>query len=88
MLLLKGSIHLLGGMDQTEKICLCIRLRCLPKTLLRFPCEAVFVQLAGFKPLHQCQELERISYSPEWSIKALLEMMDLLHGKLRAVVMV
>ncbi|KAI5628523.1 RING finger protein 17, partial [Silurus asotus] len=61
------------------------KLRCLPKTLLRYPCEAVCVQLAGFKPSHLCQESARIPYRPEWSMKAMMEMIDLLHGKLRAV---
>ncbi|TSO88057.1 UDP-glucose:glycoprotein glucosyltransferase 2 [Bagarius yarrelli] len=63
------------------------KLRCLPKSLLHFPCQAVCVQLAGFKAPHQCQETERISYSPEWSMKAMLEMIALLHGKFHAVVM-
>ncbi|KAF7709854.1 hypothetical protein HF521_016704 [Silurus meridionalis] len=61
------------------------KLRCLPKTLLCYPCEAVCVQLAGFKPSHLCQESARIPYRPEWSMKAMMEMIDLLHGKLRAV---
>ncbi|KAI4883302.1 hypothetical protein NFI96_024399 [Prochilodus magdalenae] len=63
------------------------KLRCLPPSLLRFPCEAVCVRLAGFKPPRLCPELERISYSPEWSMKSMLEMIDLLHGNLSAVVM-
>lgn len=66
----------------------CGRLRCLPETLLHFPCEAACVRLAGFKPPHLCQEPERIPYRPEWSMKAMLEMIDLLHGKLRCVVTV
>lgn len=64
------------------------RLRRLPKKLLRFPCEAACVQLAGLKPPRLCQESERVPYRPEWSMKAMLEMIDLLHGKLRAVVTV
>lgn len=69
-------------------VCICGRLRRLPETLLRFPCDAVYVQLAGFKPPRRCQESESIPYSPEWSMKTMLEMIDLLHGKLRAVVVV
>ncbi|KAG7331453.1 hypothetical protein KOW79_005422 [Hemibagrus wyckioides] len=85
----KPSIQLLVrhvdfGSDDIVPLC---KLRCLPKTLLRFPCEAVYVQLAGFKPRHLCQESERIPYCPKWSMKAMLEMLDLLHGKLRTVVM-
>ncbi|KAK3543926.1 hypothetical protein QTP70_031835 [Hemibagrus guttatus] len=87
---LKPSIQLLVrhvdfGSDDIVPLC---KLRCLPKTLLRFPCKAVCVQLAGFKPRNLCQESERIPYCPEWSMKAMLEMIDLLHGKLHAVVMV
>ncbi|XP_076857432.1 RING finger protein 17 isoform X2 [Brachyhypopomus gauderio] len=62
------------------------KLRCLPPSLLRFPCEAVCVQLAGFKPPVDCGELERISYCPEWSMRSMLEMIDLLHGPLCAMV--
>ncbi|XP_053090427.1 RING finger protein 17 isoform X2 [Pangasianodon hypophthalmus] len=75
--------HVDFGSDDILPLC---KLRCLPKALLRFPCEAVCVQLAGFKPPHLCQETERIPYRPEWSMKAMLEMIDLLHGKLRSVV--
>ncbi|KAK2850477.1 hypothetical protein Q7C36_009260 [Tachysurus vachellii] len=75
--------HVDFGSDDIVPLC---KLRRLPETLLRFPCEAVYVHLAGFKPPRCCQESERIPYSPEWSMKSMLEMIDLLHGKLRAVV--
>ncbi|KAF4086779.1 hypothetical protein AMELA_G00088320 [Ameiurus melas] len=75
--------HVDFGSDDILPLC---KLRCLPETLLRIPCEAACVRLAGFKPPHLCQDLERVPYRPEWSMKALLEMIDLLHGKLRCVV--
>ncbi|XP_030642398.1 RING finger protein 17 [Chanos chanos] len=61
------------------------RLRQLPASLLRFPCAAVSVRLAGFKPPRVCLEEERLSYRPEWSMRAMMEMIDLLHGNLSAV---
>ncbi|XP_066515658.1 RING finger protein 17-like isoform X2 [Hoplias malabaricus] len=75
--------HVDFGSDDILPPC---KLRRLPPSLLRFPCEAVCVQLAGFKPPRVCGEMERISYRPEWSMKSMLEMIDLLHGTLRAVV--
>ncbi|KAM9486561.1 RING finger protein 17 isoform 2-T2 [Clarias gariepinus] len=76
--------HVDFGSDDVLPLC---KLRCLPETLLRFPCEARCVRLVGFKPSSQCQESERIPYRPEWSMKAMWEMIDLLHGELRCVVM-
>ncbi|KAL7866157.1 hypothetical protein SRHO_G00114040 [Serrasalmus rhombeus] len=75
--------HVDFGSDDILPPC---KLSCLPPALLRFPCEAVCVRLAGFKPPRVCVELERISYRPEWSMKSMLEMIDLLHGDLSAVV--
>uniref|UniRef100_A0A3B1K7L3 Ring finger protein 17 n=1 Tax=Astyanax mexicanus TaxID=7994 RepID=A0A3B1K7L3_ASTMX len=75
--------HVDYGSDDILPPC---KLRCLPPSLLQFPCEAVCVRLAGFKPPHVCVEVERISYRPEWSMKSMLEMIDLLHGNLSAVV--
>ncbi|XP_072541367.1 RING finger protein 17 [Salminus brasiliensis] len=62
------------------------KLRRLPLSLLHFPCEAVCVRLAGFKPPRVCLAVERISYRPEWSMRSMLDMIDLLHGNLSAVV--
>ncbi|XP_035378869.1 RING finger protein 17 [Electrophorus electricus] len=70
----------------SDDILLPYELRCLPSSLLRFPCGAVCVWLAGFKPQCACVELERVSYRPEWSMRAMLEMIDLLHGCLSAMV--
>ncbi|KAG9330401.1 hypothetical protein JZ751_025522 [Albula glossodonta] len=63
-------------------------LRHIPATLLRFPCKAIKVRVAGFKPPHVSLEKERVSYSPEWSMKAALEMIDLLHANITASVVV
>ncbi|KAJ8407109.1 hypothetical protein AAFF_G00287850 [Aldrovandia affinis] len=60
------------------------RLRQIPVALLRFPCKAIKVRVAGFKPPRISLEKERVSYRPEWSVKAVLEMIDLLHGNISA----
>ncbi|XP_061092080.1 RING finger protein 17 isoform X2 [Conger conger] len=62
------------------------RLRQVPEALLRFPCKAIQVRVAGFKPPLVRLEKERVSYRPEWSMKAALEMIDLLHGDITASV--
>ncbi|XP_077073070.1 RING finger protein 17 isoform X4 [Siphateles boraxobius] len=62
------------------------KLRQLPASLHHYPCAAVYVKLAGFKPANVSLEMERIPYRPEWTMKAMLEMIDLLNGELTAVV--
>ncbi|XP_067300010.1 RING finger protein 17 isoform X2 [Pseudorasbora parva] len=62
------------------------KLRQLPASLHHFPCAAVCVKLAGFKPAKVSLEMERIPYQPEWTMKAMLEMIDLLNGELTAVI--
>ncbi|XP_052004314.1 RING finger protein 17 [Xyrauchen texanus] len=61
------------------------KLRQLPASLYHFPCAAIYVKVAGFRPPTLCTELERIPYQPEWSMRAMLEMIDLLNGDLTAV---
>uniref|UniRef100_A0A4W5RKN9 Ring finger protein 17 n=1 Tax=Hucho hucho TaxID=62062 RepID=A0A4W5RKN9_9TELE len=56
------------------------KLRQIPAHLLRFPCKAIKVRVAGFRPPRLNLEKERLSYRPEWSLKAALEMIDLLHS--------
>ncbi|XP_048878270.1 RING finger protein 17 isoform X1 [Brienomyrus brachyistius] len=63
------------------------KLRQIPSELLQYPCKAIKVRVTGLRPPHVSLEKERVSYSPEWSIKAVLEMIDLLHGKITACVM-
>ncbi|XP_059355870.1 RING finger protein 17-like isoform X2 [Carassius carassius] len=61
------------------------KLRQLPASLHHFPCAAVYVKLAGFRPTDVCFESERIPYRPEWSMRAMMEMINLLNGELTAV---
>ena len=39
------------------------------------------MRLGGFQPPRLCSESKRLPYAPEWSVKALLEMMNLLQQK-------
>uniref|UniRef100_A0A8C5T0N7 RING finger protein 17 n=1 Tax=Malurus cyaneus samueli TaxID=2593467 RepID=A0A8C5T0N7_9PASS len=57
------------------------RLRHIPLHLLKYPVQAVRVLLAGFKPASDDKNMERIPYSPEWSLKALWTMVDCVEGK-------
>uniref|UniRef100_A0A8C3Y2Y9 RING finger protein 17 n=1 Tax=Catharus ustulatus TaxID=91951 RepID=A0A8C3Y2Y9_CATUS len=57
------------------------RLRHIPCHLLKYPVQAVRVLLAGFRPASNDKNVERIPYSPEWSLKALWTMVDCVEGK-------
>nr|XP_030131654.3 RING finger protein 17 isoform X1 [Taeniopygia guttata]XP_030131665.3 RING finger protein 17 isoform X1 [Taeniopygia guttata]XP_030131674.3 RING finger protein 17 isoform X1 [Taeniopygia guttata] len=57
------------------------RLRHIPCHLLKYPVQAVRVLLAGFRPASDDKNVERIPYSPEWSLKALWTMVDCVEGK-------
>ncbi|KAM7031334.1 RING finger protein 17 [Passerculus sandwichensis] len=57
------------------------RLRHIPCHLLKYPVQAVRVLLAGFRPTSDDKNVERIPYSPEWSLKALWTMVDCVEGK-------
>ncbi|XP_058275250.1 RING finger protein 17 isoform X3 [Hirundo rustica] len=57
------------------------RLRHIPCHLLKYPVQAVRVLLAGFRPASGDKNVERIPYSPEWSLKALWTMLDCVEGK-------
>uniref|UniRef100_A0A8C0EYE5 RING finger protein 17 n=1 Tax=Bubo bubo TaxID=30461 RepID=A0A8C0EYE5_BUBBB len=57
------------------------RLRHIPTYLLKYPVQAVQVLLAGFKPALYDKNVERIPYSPEWSMEALWAMMEHVEGK-------
>ncbi|KAL2104301.1 hypothetical protein ACEWY4_001169 [Coilia grayii] len=70
--------HVDFGSDDTVPI---HKLRRLPEFLLDFPRQAVCVRLGGFQPPCLCTETKRLPYAPEWSVKALLEMMNLLQKK-------
>ncbi|NXP49571.1 RNF17 protein, partial [Heliornis fulica] len=57
------------------------RIRHIPSHLLQYPVQAVEVLLAGFKPALYDKNVERIPYSPEWSMEALWAMMYCVEGK-------
>ncbi|NXX23334.1 RNF17 protein, partial [Podargus strigoides] len=57
------------------------KLRLIPSHLLKYPVQAVQVVLAGFKPALYEKNVERIPYSPEWSLEALWAMMECVEGK-------
>nr|XP_061825076.1 RING finger protein 17-like isoform X1 [Nerophis lumbriciformis] len=62
------------------------KLRQMPAKLLRFPVQVLKVRAAGFKAPSVSVEDEVLPYSPEWSVKATLTMIKLLHGNLTASV--
>ncbi|XP_056416035.1 RING finger protein 17 [Hyla sarda] len=53
----------------------------LPPSLIQYPAKAIKVKLAGFKPPKNDFQDVRILYCPEWSIKALYDMMDIVEKK-------
>uniref|UniRef100_A0A8C3J7A4 RING finger protein 17 n=1 Tax=Calidris pygmaea TaxID=425635 RepID=A0A8C3J7A4_9CHAR len=59
----------------------CSRLRHIPYHLLKYPVEAIRALLTGFKPVSYDKNVERIPYSPEWSVEALWAMMECVEGK-------
>lgn len=66
-----------------------VRLREMPAELLRFPSRALKVKVAGFKaPSVRNRQEDMLPYSPEWSVKATMEMIDLLNGRIEATVVV
>lgn len=74
--------------SSAELLSLSIRLRQMPAELLQFPSRAVKVKVAGFKaPSVNIQE-DVLPYSPAWSVKAAMDMIDLLHSNITASVVV
>ncbi|XP_019736348.1 RING finger protein 17 [Hippocampus comes] len=61
------------------------RLRQMPAKLLRFPVQALKVRVAGLKAPSTSTEDQVLPYSPQWTVKATLAMIDLLLGDLTAV---
>ncbi|XP_057707623.1 RING finger protein 17 isoform X1 [Corythoichthys intestinalis] len=61
-------------------------LRQMPVELLSFPAQVLKVHVAGFKAPSTRAEGEMLPYSPEWSVKATLAMLELLHGEITATV--
>lgn len=70
-----------GGLLRANASHFTFRLRHIPCHLLKYPVQAVRVLLAGFKPASDDKNVERIPYSPEWSLKALWTMVDCVEGK-------
>nr|XP_019956334.1 PREDICTED: RING finger protein 17 [Paralichthys olivaceus] len=62
------------------------KLRQMPAELLKFPMKALRVKVAGFKPPSVNREEKVLPYSPSWSVKAALDMIDLLHNITASVV--
>ncbi|RVE58226.1 hypothetical protein OJAV_G00207030 [Oryzias javanicus] len=64
------------------------KLRQMPAELLKFPTQALKVRVAGFKAAAVRQQEDVIPYSPEWTVAAAMEMLDLLHGNITATVVI
>ncbi|XP_034050572.1 LOW QUALITY PROTEIN: RING finger protein 17-like [Thalassophryne amazonica] len=62
------------------------KLRQMPAELLRFPVQALRVHLMGFKPPAVRPQEDVLPYSPRWSMKAVIDTVDLLHGTITASV--
>ncbi|XP_075996283.1 RING finger protein 17 [Genypterus blacodes] len=63
------------------------KLRQMPVELMRFPVQALKVHVRGFKPPRVNQQGAVLPYSPSWSLNALQEMVQLLHGRVSALVL-
>uniref|UniRef100_A0A3Q3MRH5 Ring finger protein 17 n=1 Tax=Mastacembelus armatus TaxID=205130 RepID=A0A3Q3MRH5_9TELE len=61
-------------------------LRQMPAELLQFPSRAVKVKVAGFKATSTSENESVLPYSPTWSVKAAMAMIDLLHSSITASV--
>ncbi|XP_045910588.1 RING finger protein 17 isoform X2 [Micropterus dolomieu] len=62
------------------------KLRHMPAELLRFPARALKVKVAGFKAPSAKRNEDMLPYSPGWSVKAAMHMIDLLHSSITATV--
>ncbi|XP_072253858.1 RING finger protein 17 [Leuresthes tenuis] len=62
------------------------KLRQMPAELLQFPSRALKVKVAGFKAPRVNREEDVLPYSPGWSVKAAMHMIDLLHCNVTATV--
>ncbi|XP_071337551.1 RING finger protein 17 [Trachinotus anak] len=75
--------HVDFGSDDTLPVS---KLRRMPVELLRFPSRALKVKVAGFKAPSVNREEHVLPYSPGWSVKAAMDMIDLLHSNITASV--
>ncbi|XP_068602714.1 RING finger protein 17 [Brachionichthys hirsutus] len=62
------------------------QIRQMPAELLAFPLQAIKATVVGFKPPTLSTNEEVLPYSPDWSIKAAMEMLALLHDRVTALV--
>ncbi|XP_044072779.1 RING finger protein 17 isoform X2 [Siniperca chuatsi] len=62
------------------------KLRQMPAELLRFQSRALKVKVAGFKAPSADKKEDVLPYSPRWSVKAAMKMIDLLHSNITASV--
>ncbi|XP_069747424.1 RING finger protein 17 [Narcine bancroftii] len=53
------------------------RLRQIPEHLMQYPVQVIKAKLAGFKPPALMNGMDRLVYSPEWSVEALWTMVDI-----------
>lgn len=65
-----------------------VRLRQIPAKLLKFPTQVLKVKVAGFKAPSVGKQEDVLPYSPGWSVRAVMDMVDLLHGNITALVVV
>ncbi|KAI4806017.1 hypothetical protein KUCAC02_010609 [Chaenocephalus aceratus] len=64
------------------------KLRQMCAELMSFPSRALKVKVAGFKPPSKSRQQQQdvLPYSPAWSVKAAMDMIDMLHGNITASV--
>nr|XP_020474573.1 RING finger protein 17 isoform X3 [Monopterus albus] len=62
------------------------KLRQIPAELMQFPTKALKVRVAGFKAPSDQRDEDVLPYSPAWSLNAVIDMIDLLHGNITASV--
>ncbi|XP_033965248.1 RING finger protein 17 isoform X3 [Pseudochaenichthys georgianus] len=64
------------------------KLRQMCAELMSFPSRALKVKVAGFKPPSKSRQQQQdvLPYSPAWSVKATMDMIDMLHGNITASV--
>lgn len=60
----------------------------MPAELLRFPVRALKVKVAGFQPPRIRPASRVLPYAPQWTVDALMCMLESLHGQVTASVVV
>ncbi|KAG7278420.1 hypothetical protein CRUP_026971 [Coryphaenoides rupestris] len=64
----------------------CPRLREMPAELLRFPVRALKIKVGGFQPPRILPNDSVLPYSPQWTVDALIYILDSLHSQVTASV--